>query len=157
MDGMHVVDGLEGIARNTSGFDVGLAGGLGPVLVAVLTLLAGLLAVAVAAEVLRRGGRAVGLVRGLDRVLPLPARRVAAVAVSLAVGVLGPAHAFASDAPVRDWLAGSTTTTTVAAPLTTGPVATEDRLAARAATTTTATLPTVSPREPVAPPSYPRR
>ena len=114
---------MDGIARNTAGFEHGLADALVPVALAAVVVLGVLLAMAVAVEVLRHQGRAAGIVRRLDRITPSPARHLAAATLSLVVALAAPATAYASDAPVRDWLAGSTTTTS--------PVATEDALIER--------------------------
>ena len=131
---------MDGIARNTDGFDAGLARRARPRARRRGPLLVGLLG----DRDRRRGAAprpdvAPRLVRRLDRFIPRPARRIAAAAASLAVALLGPRRAYASDAPVRDWLSGSTTTTHDRAATTpTGPVATQDRPPPRRATTATA-------------------
>ncbi len=131
---------MDGIARNTAGFESGLADALVPVAVAAIVALGLLLAIALGVEVLRQAGRARGIVGRCDRITPAPARHLAAATLGLVVALVGPASAYANDAPVRDWLAGSTTTTS--------PVATEDRLVERSTPTAT---PAPDP-VPVAPP-----
>lgn len=130
------MDGMDGIVRSTTGFDADLAGGLLPVVAAAISVLTAVLVIAVVGEILRHAGVAAGFVRQLDRAVPAAARRIAAAALSFSITVLGPATAHAADAPVRDWLSGSTTTTS--------PVATENGLLERAA-------PATSPPAPVSP------
>jgi hypothetical protein len=135
---------MDGIARSTIDFDADLTGALLPLVAGAIVVLTGLLAIAFVGEILRRAGLAPGFVRSLDCVLPDVARRIAATALTVSVVVLGPTAAHASDAPVRDWLSGRTTSTTTS---TTRPDATEAGLIARAAmpaTTPTAAQPPVA-------------
>ncbi len=126
---------MDGIASNTTAFDVDIANALLPLLAGTVAALAGLLVIAFVSEILRRGGIAPGVVRRLDRFLPGIATRIAQTTLAVAIAVVGPTAAYASDAPVRDWLSATTTTTT--------PDATEDRLIERAGVP--ATTPTSAP------------
>jgi len=145
MDGIATMDG---IARNTQELDGALVDVLLPVAAAVILALAAVVVLALAAEILRRAGIAVSTVRLLDRVVPAPARRSAAAVLSLTVTLIGPTPAYASDAPVRDWLTGTTTTTTTTT--TTSPVATEETLTERVTPPTTAPpLPTLGAPDPI--------
>ena len=130
---------MDGIARNTTGFDAELTGTLGPVLGATILVLFTLVVVAIGIEVLRRAGVAGGIVRRLDRIVPTPARRIAAGLLGLSVALAGPTPVFATEGPVSEWLAGTTTTTI------TLPAVTEDSLIQRAAPAASATAPPVSP------------
>lgn len=139
---------MDGIARNANGFDADLTDVLGPVAGAAAAGLAVVVVIALVAEILRRAGIASGIVRDLDRIVPVPARRIAAGLLSLSVTLVGPgASASETDTPVRDWLAGTTTTTS--------PVATEEALVERSsgveATTTTPSASATAPPPPVGP------
>ena len=110
------------------------------VLGAAILLLSTVLVAAISIEVLRRAGVGGRIVGHLDRIVPTPARRIAAGLLGLSVALVGPTNpAFATEAPVSDWLAGTVTTTT------TRPVVTEDSLIQRGAP--------ASSVEPLAPPT----
>ncbi len=146
MDGIATMDG---IARNTQALDAAFADVLVPLVAVTIVALAAVVALALAVEILRRAGIAVGAVGRLDCVVPAPARRVAATILSLTVTLIGPSPAYATDAPVRDWLTGTTTTTS--------PVATEEALTERVAPPSTLAPPSpaIAPAPAPSPSSLP--
>jgi len=130
---------MDGIARNTTGFDADLVGTLLPLLAVVTAALTGVLLLAVVGEVLRRAGVASRFVRHLDGALPGFARRIAVATLTFSVTVLTPSIARATESPVRDWLSGVTSEPTTAT----------------TTTTTTITTPAASPAAPTRPSPIP--
>jgi nucleoid-associated protein YgaU len=97
--------------------------------------LAGLLAIAFVAELLRRRRRATRLVATLDRAVPIAVRAAVVSVVSLVTALVGARPAGGTDS-VRGWLDGSPTTTIATA----APAPSTSTRAPSSSSTTTTTL-----------------
>jgi nucleoid-associated protein YgaU len=94
-----------------------LAGLVGRAAVGVAMVTGGGVAIALAGELLRRRGRAPGVVALADRVVPVRARAVAVSVVAL-VATVAPARPLAADESLRGWLGRATPPTSRSAVVT---------------------------------------